>query len=90
MATSIFEVIARAISPERVGDVLVETGTASERERDLPAQVMGSVAKIATGHDQLVAAAVRAATWNNSATASRFAESRRSIVWPRLSTARYQ
>jgi hypothetical protein len=34
-------VIARAISPERVRDVLVETGTASERERDLPAQVMG-------------------------------------------------
>src|SRR3954449_12697103 len=33
-------VIARAISPERVREVLVETGTASERERDLPAQVM--------------------------------------------------
>src|SRR4051812_9618508 len=32
--------IARAISPERVREVLVETGTASERERDLPAQVM--------------------------------------------------
>src|SRR3982751_218044 len=31
-------VIARAISPERVREVLVETGTASER--DLPAQVM--------------------------------------------------
>ena len=33
-------VIARAISPERVREVLVETGTTSERERDLPAQVM--------------------------------------------------
>jgi hypothetical protein len=33
-------VIARAISPERVREVLAETGTASERERDLPAQVM--------------------------------------------------
>ena len=31
-------VIARAISPERVREVLAETGTASER--DLPAQVM--------------------------------------------------
>src|ERR687889_569026 len=33
-------VIARAISPERVREVLVETGTASERERDLPAPVV--------------------------------------------------
>src|SRR3954451_24471444 len=33
-------VIARAISPERVHEVLAETGTASERERGLPAQVM--------------------------------------------------
>jgi Insertion element 4 transposase N-terminal len=33
-------VIARAVPSERVRDVLVETGTASERERDLPAQVM--------------------------------------------------
>ena len=33
-------VIARAVPPERVRDVLVETGTASERERDLPAPVM--------------------------------------------------
>src|SRR3954447_1904000 len=33
-------VIARAVPPERVRQVLTETGTASERERDLPAQVM--------------------------------------------------
>src|SRR3982751_1050349 len=33
-------VIARTVPPERVREVLVETGTASERERDLPAQVM--------------------------------------------------
>jgi hypothetical protein len=33
-------VIARVVPPERVREVLVETGTASERERDLPAQVM--------------------------------------------------
>src|SRR3954447_20119813 len=33
-------VIARAVPPERVREVLVETGKASERERDLPAQVM--------------------------------------------------
>src|SRR3982750_520682 len=33
-------VIARAIPPERVHQVLAETGKASERERDLPAQVM--------------------------------------------------
>src|SRR4051812_20184070 len=33
-------VIARAIPPERVRQVLAETGKASERERDLPAQVM--------------------------------------------------
>lgn len=33
-------VIARAVPPERVRAVLTETGTASERERDLPAQVM--------------------------------------------------
>src|SRR5215213_2511155 len=33
-------VIARAVPPERVCQVLAETGTASERERDLPAQVM--------------------------------------------------
>jgi hypothetical protein len=33
-------VIARAVSPERVRHVLAETGRASERERDLPAQVM--------------------------------------------------
>ena len=33
-------VIARAIPSERVRQVLAETGTASERERDLPAQVM--------------------------------------------------
>src|SRR6201987_550179 len=33
-------VIARAMPPERVRQVLAETGKASERERDLPAQVM--------------------------------------------------
>jgi hypothetical protein len=33
-------VIARAFPPERVREVLAETGRASERERDLPAQVM--------------------------------------------------
>lgn len=33
-------VIARAVPPERVHQVLAETGKASERERDLPAQVM--------------------------------------------------
>src|SRR4051812_43563362 len=33
-------VIARAVPPERVRHVLAETGRASERERDLPAQVM--------------------------------------------------
>src|ERR687890_2878827 len=33
-------VIARAVPPERVRRVLAETGKASERERDLPAQVM--------------------------------------------------
>src|SRR5215218_2854877 len=33
-------VIVRAVPPERVRQVLAETGKASERERDLPAQVM--------------------------------------------------
>jgi len=33
-------VIARAFPPDRVHQVLAETGKASERERDLPAQVM--------------------------------------------------
>src|ERR687885_954614 len=33
-------VIARAIPPTRVQQVLAETGRASERERDLPAPVM--------------------------------------------------
>jgi Insertion element 4 transposase N-terminal/Transposase DDE domain len=33
-------VIARAIPPDRVRQILAETGRASERERDLPAQVM--------------------------------------------------
>src|SRR3712207_6258344 len=33
-------VIARAVPPGRVREVLAETGRASERERDLPAQVM--------------------------------------------------
>src|SRR3982750_4002261 len=33
-------VIARAVPPERVRQVLAETGRASERERDLPARVM--------------------------------------------------
>ncbi len=33
-------VIAKAFPPERVRQILAETGTASERERDLPAQVM--------------------------------------------------
>src|SRR3954471_16320571 len=33
-------VIARAVPPERVRQVLAETGRASERERDLPAQAM--------------------------------------------------
>ena len=33
-------VIAKAFPPERVQRVLAETGKASERERDLPAQVM--------------------------------------------------
>jgi hypothetical protein len=33
-------VIARVVPPERVRQVLAETGKASERERDLPAQVM--------------------------------------------------
>ena len=33
-------VIARAVPPERVRQVLAETGKASQRERDLPAQVM--------------------------------------------------
>jgi hypothetical protein len=33
-------VIARAVPPVRVRQVLAETGRASERERDLPAQVM--------------------------------------------------
>ncbi len=32
--------IARAFPPDRVQQVLAETGKASERERDLPAQVM--------------------------------------------------
>src|SRR3954463_8943530 len=34
-------VIARAFPPDQVRRVLSETGRASERERDLPAQVMG-------------------------------------------------
>ena len=33
-------VIARAVPPERVREVLAETGKTGERERDLPAQVM--------------------------------------------------
>ncbi len=33
-------VIVKAFPPERVRQILAETGTASERERDLPAQVM--------------------------------------------------
>src|SRR5215210_7027419 len=33
-------VIARTFPPDRVREVLAETGKASERERDLPAQVM--------------------------------------------------
>ena len=33
-------VIARAVPPGRVRQILAETGKASERERDLPAQVM--------------------------------------------------
>ena len=33
-------VIARALPPDRVRQVVAETGKASERERDLPAQVM--------------------------------------------------
>src|SRR4051794_27911286 len=33
-------VVARSVAPERVRQVLLETGKASERERDLPAQVM--------------------------------------------------
>ena len=33
-------VIAKTFPPERVRQILAETGTASERERDLPAQVM--------------------------------------------------
>src|SRR5829696_5837790 len=33
-------VIARVFPPDRVREVLAETGRASERERDLPAQVM--------------------------------------------------
>ena len=33
-------VIARAVPPERVRQILIETGRASERERDLPARVM--------------------------------------------------
>src|SRR5215213_1519033 len=33
-------VIARAVPPARVREVLAETGKASERERDLPAPVM--------------------------------------------------
>src|SRR5690348_15955939 len=33
-------VIARAVPPERVRQVLAETGKASERERDLPAPVV--------------------------------------------------
>jgi hypothetical protein len=33
-------VVARAVPPERVREVLAETGKTSERERDLPAQVM--------------------------------------------------
>ncbi len=33
-------VIARTFPPDRVQQVLAETGKASERERDLPAHVM--------------------------------------------------
>src|SRR4028119_779113 len=33
-------VIARAVPPERVRQILAETGKASERERNLPAQVV--------------------------------------------------
>jgi hypothetical protein len=33
-------VVARAVPPDRVRQILAETGTASERERNLPAQVM--------------------------------------------------
>jgi Insertion element 4 transposase N-terminal len=33
-------VIARAFPPDRVRQILDETGKASERERDLPAQVV--------------------------------------------------
>src|SRR5690349_3223541 len=38
-------VIARAVPPERVRQVLAETGKASERERDLPAQL-----EVSDGH----------------------------------------
>src|SRR4029078_39743 len=34
-------VIARAVPPEQVRQVLAETGKASERDRDLPAPVVG-------------------------------------------------
>src|SRR5215217_5847763 len=33
-------VVARAFPPDRVRQILADTGKASERERDLPAQVM--------------------------------------------------
>jgi Insertion element 4 transposase N-terminal len=33
-------VVARAVPPDRVRQILAETGRASERERDLPAPVM--------------------------------------------------
>ena len=33
-------VVARAVPPERVREVLAETGKTSERERDLPAHAM--------------------------------------------------
>jgi hypothetical protein len=49
-------VIARAFPPERVQQILAETGKASERERDLPAQVMAEpLAKLRRGSARFVA-----------------------------------
>src|SRR3954451_3882363 len=83
-------VIARSVPPERVRQVLLETGKASERERDLPAPVMVYYAIALALYRGRARARCCAACWRGSAGCgaprrsgwrARAASRKRAVVW---------
>ena len=58
-------VIARAFPPDRVRQVLAESGKASERERDLPAQVVvySAIALVLSSTREVLRCLLKAVGW---------------------------